>query len=198
MGAYISLDVKSSSSVPIYTSYTLQVDDDTKQSCAEVFKGTGSGIKNGWGFDSLKLSEKDFHVSVKFTKNVVITLPTQSLHLSKLQLASFSEYFKALLLGDWSDSTQAEVDLTDVDAWAMEQCLRWIYDFGLDLDPENLDCVKAFRAYTVAKRFLVKNVEEIISEILEQSIYISRETYHTLFMLAESYDYQEACYTWRF
>ncbi|CAO4367321.1 unnamed protein product [Caenorhabditis nigoni] len=138
----------------------------TVEAIVTIIETTGLGKKKIRTFDE---SEKD-------VSDVILVVGDTKFYVSKMFLASQSSVFKALLLGNFSESQQSEVTLNGIDPGDFHYFLEVLYgesavdDFNVEGVTLLADMYDAPTAIRRCEEFLLKESKMTLEEKLEIAI----------------------------
>lgn len=99
--------------------------------------------------------------------DVVLKVGREEMHAHRCVLAGGSPYFRSLFLGQFTEASMKEIDLSavTVDVLAMEIILNFIYSGEVDINSENLGIIIKLSSF-----FLLETLREFCADFMTNSL----------------------------
>lgn len=121
-------------------------------------------------------SEKLFSTTMHFMNDlrkdksfcdVVLRIGSDEMHAHRCVLAAGSQYFRSLFLGQFTEASMKEINLSEVsvDVYAMEIILNFIYSGEVDINSENLGIITKLSSF-----FLLEPLREFCADFMTASL----------------------------
>ncbi|XP_052276300.1 uncharacterized protein LOC127875343 [Dreissena polymorpha] len=115
--------------------------------------------------------------------DVVLRVGSAEIKAHKCVLAAGSNYFRSLFLGQFTESSKSDIDLSQVttDNISMELIINFIYSGEVDIDSENAEDI-----FKLSSFFLIKSLQEFCADFMLKNLNLRNCLEYFLF----SFDYQ--------
>lgn len=85
------------------------------------------------------LSRMAEHLDKQELCDIVLIVDSKRIPAHKLVLSSTSEYFHAMFNNNLRESSQSEIELTDIDPDALEELIKYIYSGNIEIREDNVE-----------------------------------------------------------